>query len=105
MTVACRPARSPSQEVLIVQLQKKLTELSKNPSPATGPANPIDGRPGKGLDMEALGLGLAALGERHSPDLRHPHCGDAADKGGNGNGNGNGNRNRNGNEVAAEVVS
>lgn len=49
--------------------------------------------------MEALGLGLAALGERESPNLRHPECGDAADKDGDGNGHGNGN------EVTAEVVS
>lgn len=54
---------------MIGELQRKLTELSHNPSPAVGPVNggPLrgSGKPGEGdaLDMEALGLGLAALGE------------------------------------------
>lgn len=52
------------QEVLIGQLQRKLTELSLHTSPAVGPANPVDGegsRAGSALDMESLGLSLAAL--------------------------------------------
>lgn len=51
-----------SQEVLIGQLQRKLSELSRNPSPSAGPVNTRKGRDEKVLDMEALGLGLAALG-------------------------------------------
>lgn len=53
------------QEVLIGQLQRKLTELSRNPSPAVGPAippSPTAVNHGETLDMESLGLGLAALG-------------------------------------------
>ena len=75
---------------MIGQLQKKLTELSKNVSPATGPADPVDGQPGESLDMEALGLGLAALGEAAAAD----------DDNGSDNGNGAGN-----DVVAVAVVS
>lgn len=55
------------QEVLIGQLQRKLTALSQNPSPAVGPVNGRSGVGGTGrgsdlLDMDALGLGLAAIG-------------------------------------------
>lgn len=56
---------------MIGELQRKLTELSHNPSPAVGPVNggPRRGSgggsskagEGDGLDMDALGLGLAAL--------------------------------------------
>lgn len=49
-----------AQEALIGQLQRKLSELSRNASPAVGPVNPGDGAGGV-LDMESLGLGLAAL--------------------------------------------
>lgn len=50
---------------MIGQLQQKLTELSHNPSPAVGPVNGGRGGAGQGgdlLDMDALGLGLAAIG-------------------------------------------
>lgn len=62
------------QEVLIGQLQRKLSELSRNTSPAVGPVNAVDAD-GRILDVEALGLGLAALhvqssGEEESHDAR-----------------------------------
>eukprot|EP00903_Cladosiphon_okamuranus_P008921 g8539.t1 len=69
--LAAKTRKVEEQEVLIGQLQRKLTELSHNPSPAVGPVN---GRSGSGpgetgggqesglLDLDALGLGLAAIG-------------------------------------------
>lgn len=69
--LAAKTRKVEEQEVLIGQLQRKLTELSHNPSPAVGPVNgrsgsaPGDTGGGQGgglLDMDALGLGLAAIG-------------------------------------------
>lgn len=65
-----------AQEVLIEQLQRKLTQLSRNPSPAIGPVNPGTTAAGLAnaaarkhlLDMDELGLGLAALGEGGNRD-------------------------------------
>lgn len=66
---------------MIGQLQRKLTELSRNASPAVGPAEPADDRKDGALDMEALRLGLAALEKSRSTGAA-----------------------RDGNEVAAEFV-
>lgn len=68
--LAAKTRKVEEQEVLIGQLQRKLTELSHNPSPAVGPVNGHSGRGGGTgqagdhplLDMDALGLGLAAIG-------------------------------------------
>ncbi|CBN76782.1 eukaryotic translation initiation factor 2 alpha kinase PEK [Ectocarpus siliculosus] len=66
--LAAKTRKVEEQEVLIGQLQRKLTQLSRNPSPAVGPvdASAASGRrdPTRAdlLDMDALGLGLAALG-------------------------------------------
>lgn len=68
--LAAKTRKVEEQEVLIGQLQRKLTELSHNPSPAVGPVNSRSGGGGTGqgddlLDMDALGLGLAAIGGAH----------------------------------------
>lgn len=66
--LAAKTRKVEEQEVLIGQLQRKLTELSHNPSPAVGPVNGRSGPGGEAgpggdlLDMDALGLGLAAIG-------------------------------------------
>ncbi|CAB1110614.1 unnamed protein product [Ectocarpus sp. CCAP 1310/34] len=66
--LAAKTRKVEEQEVLIGQLQRKLTQLSRNPSPAVGPVDALaaSGRrdPTRAdlLDMDALGLGLAALG-------------------------------------------
>lgn len=58
-----------AQEVLIGQLQRQLTELSRNSSPSVGPTEPAkDGVGMDVLDTEALRLGLTASRVNDGPD-------------------------------------